>query len=441
MRDHTLRIAGLIEDYLTGHFTEIYRAEKSGNINPAPQSPFLYPTHLLLVESQDHIIVELLGCRSDFDKKDKLGNKLIVAKRTITFTEDHFDQFGARDGSPAVTLGTSHSVLTDLLFTRTEETPALVSRLPSIRGFERRYNLRRPDGAGSLIAFTRAVECCVLKSCSFVNAREGIFRLKSVHFAPILHKDVNPAIVSTVLKRDLPPKTACGVVERSNAVATAMLLSGQFQSLYLSPTVHETTIGSFLSAHPQLITNALGAVDHIYEPTLPWVDKPSGVDREAINPDMLLRRPDGFWDIVDFKTAALDRTNLTKGGHARRRFIDYVYEGLAQLANYADYFSFPANLALAQQKYEKYGIKISEPRLVLVVGSTENCDPSEVRQALRAHSNAEIIDYDTLLGAYTASVETTSNAVESFQSANKIGRNDRCPCGSGKKFKRCHGAP
>jgi len=24
--------------------------------------------------------------------------------------------------------------------------------------------------------------------------------------------------------------------------------------------------------------------------------------------------------------------------------------------------------------------------------------------------------------------------------AGKVGRNDPCPCGSGKKFKRCHGA-
>ncbi|PIR95103.1 hypothetical protein COT95_00525, partial [Candidatus Falkowbacteria bacterium CG10_big_fil_rev_8_21_14_0_10_37_6] len=23
---------------------------------------------------------------------------------------------------------------------------------------------------------------------------------------------------------------------------------------------------------------------------------------------------------------------------------------------------------------------------------------------------------------------------------NKIGRNDPCPCGSGKKYKKCHGA-
>jgi preprotein translocase subunit SecA len=26
------------------------------------------------------------------------------------------------------------------------------------------------------------------------------------------------------------------------------------------------------------------------------------------------------------------------------------------------------------------------------------------------------------------------------RAAPKIGRNDLCPCGSGKKFKKCHGA-
>lgn len=28
-----------------------------------------------------------------------------------------------------------------------------------------------------------------------------------------------------------------------------------------------------------------------------------------------------------------------------------------------------------------------------------------------------------------------------FLARKKFGRNDICPCGSGKKFKRCHGAP
>jgi uncharacterized protein YecA (UPF0149 family) len=28
-----------------------------------------------------------------------------------------------------------------------------------------------------------------------------------------------------------------------------------------------------------------------------------------------------------------------------------------------------------------------------------------------------------------------------IRSDPKIGRNDPCPCGSGKKFKKCHGVP
>jgi uncharacterized protein YecA (UPF0149 family) len=30
--------------------------------------------------------------------------------------------------------------------------------------------------------------------------------------------------------------------------------------------------------------------------------------------------------------------------------------------------------------------------------------------------------------------------VENARARRKIGRNDQCPCGSGKKYKRCHGA-
>ena len=34
--------------------------------------------------------------------------------------------------------------------------------------------------------------------------------------------------------------------------------------------------------------------------------------------------------------------------------------------------------------------------------------------------------------------ETASNADDPYAG---VGRNAKCPCGSGKKFKQCHGAP
>jgi preprotein translocase subunit SecA len=50
---------------------------------------------------------------------------------------------------------------------------------------------------------------------------------------------------------------------------------------------------------------------------------------------------------------------------------------------------------------------------------------------------------------YSAPSETGDNAVVTAQPEGSedgdafgaVGRNDLCPCGSGKKYKRCHGAP
>ncbi|TAJ16865.1 MAG: preprotein translocase subunit SecA, partial [Dehalococcoidia bacterium] len=39
-----------------------------------------------------------------------------------------------------------------------------------------------------------------------------------------------------------------------------------------------------------------------------------------------------------------------------------------------------------------------------------------------------------------AGTEATSTTATATRVTAKVGRNDPCPCGSGKKFKRCHGA-
>ncbi len=103
---------------------------------------------------------------------------------------------------------------------------------------------------------------------------------------------------------------------------------------------------------------------------------------------------DGSFDIYDLKTAAIDKQSITKGGHRRRRFIDYVQEGIAQLVNYKEYFKFEKNQQLAQQKYK---IKVSEPTLILVVGNYDNAEKEEIREASRTlPEKCYIIDYDTL---------------------------------------------
>jgi len=46
-------------------------------------------------------------------------------------------------------------------------------------------------------------------------------------------------------------------------------------------------------------------------------------------------------------------------------------------------------------------------------------------------------DYDEALANADAETPPAQQPVRNFMP--KVGRNDPCPCGSGKKFKHCHG--
>jgi preprotein translocase subunit SecA len=45
------------------------------------------------------------------------------------------------------------------------------------------------------------------------------------------------------------------------------------------------------------------------------------------------------------------------------------------------------------------------------------------------------------VGSPSTSTSGSAGAAKPAQSGERIGRNDPCPCGSGKKYKKCHGAP
>jgi hypothetical protein len=115
----------------------------------------------------------------------------------------------------------------------------------------------------------------------------------------------------------------------------------------------------------------------------------------------MVQRDDGFFDIYDLKTAAPNRKSITKGKRNRRRFIDYVEEGIAQLAHYEEYFRYDENCKFA---FENYGIKVSNPNLYLVAGNLENANEQQLDEACRKLKNIKVIDYDTLSGMFYKSV-------------------------------------
>lgn len=49
--------------------------------------------------------------------------------------------------------------------------------------------------------------------------------------------------------------------------------------------------------------------------------------------------------------------------------------------------------------------------------------------------------YDSVSRYNVTTVQPSSMPNEGGQAAQKVGRNDPCPCGYGKKYKKCHGSP
>ena len=72
------------------------------------------------------------------------------------------------------------------------------------------------------------------------------------------------------------------------------------------------------STNPEIIKRVFNTDYFLYEPYLPWLEHDGFVEDTAINPDLLIRRPDGYFDIYDLKTAALQKLSLTKGQRKRR---------------------------------------------------------------------------------------------------------------------------
>ena len=79
---------------------------------------------------------------------------------------------------------------------------------------------------------------------------------------------------------------------------------------------------------------------------------------------------------------------------------------------------------------------------VLAVGSVCAGWFFNVRYVRAYPAEASWVHFTTLLFANPAAASGGQDAkVETFQrNAPKVGRNDPCPCGSGKKYKKCHGA-
>ncbi len=82
----------------------------------------------------------------------------------------------------------------------------------------------------------------------------------------------------------------------------------------------------------------------------------------------------------------------------------------------------------------------NKPSMQYSIGPDGNLIPA-AESAQPAQSQPETTFTDLMGGfASKANLEYNRGASSSQSDVDRVGRNDVCPCGSGKKYKKCHGA-
>jgi hypothetical protein len=371
------------------YFFRIYDEINSGRLRLGA-GMLLYPNIALFTETDEHFIFELFGATRIFNGLEEKIHK-------ESSTSRYLGQFGSELEEPMFNLGGRNNGFIWLLFSREADYKALRKRFVFSDMWKSR--LDRKGGRGSLLNFTPDFTSCFFDYCLLVNRYEEIYRVKHILHIRIVSKshskeDYYADLLNAFKRPWMSTHDVYGVHYIPSKFDESYVLAGQFANIFLLPGLRETTIGKFLESNPIYIRRALKCKSFLYEEEFDWIEGNPDPTEKSIQPDLLLEKESGFYDICDLKTAALDKIRITKGGHRRRRFIDYVEEGIAQLANYQDYFNFEKN---AKHAESEHGVKVDNPDLYLVVGSYENSTKDEIEEASRRlKPNYYVIDYDTL---------------------------------------------
>jgi hypothetical protein len=278
----------------------------------------------------------------------------------------------------------------------------LEERFPGFKELSPKSQIRSFASASSWMALdAKSFRTLAINRCYLTSGVGAIVRPRYINFLFGEAKDVESAEFVTDLGRhmNIPSDQFMGVSPVPVGHLESLRLAAEFASLYMQG-VKEVTLSQFLKRHEEVIKRTFSADRVFFEQTLPWLDGNPDPDETNIRPDLIARKNDGSWMIVDFKLPLLDKARVTTGKRARRKFIHTVNDGISQLFNYADYFNSPMNQNAAASIL---GEHLSNPQLALVVGSYENVNMTEVDEAKRAYKPVDIIDYDMLIRLYLGS--------------------------------------
>lgn len=386
------------------HFKRLYTSIHKKEVN-LQTGLLLYPTMVLYTETEDHYLAELFGAVTKY-------NNIIPRRHVESSTARYLYQYAALEENPMFIMNARNNSFKFLLLSRDIDKSRVKERFGLDLSDMYPSQLSMTKEGGSLIAFGPEFQSCYLDNCLLVNTYQQIYRMKSILNLTVISKTMSlPDFIQDMQYYHSWPVQNTGELHGVYYIPTssawAYIMSGQFANLFLVPGLREPNIGQFIHRNPNFIKYALDCVDFLYEQPLEWKEGNSNLDEKYIQPDLLLKLANDNWDICDLKKPLLERARIVKGQHSRRRFIDYVEEGIAQLANYEDYFKFKKNADYARNKYR---VSVSNPKLILIIGNYENVEPSEIKEAERMlKPNYAIIDYDSLNTSFLLRVYPRDN--------------------------------
>lgn len=383
------------------HFVDIRRLVADRKYRPTEGETFLFPSTLLFTQTDTHYALELIGAMRKqqlLQVKEQRVASLNQVVNNFPLDEEAFYLFGMEDDRPTNVL----TRFTSLNLTCDYPDDALEHRFPGVRAiFDSKPSLLgMSDRATHLPLNAERLRSVMLDNCMLSGRSGNLVRPKFVNFFYACSVEADAVKVASDLAQIAPVHNdrVIGVQIASPEHSEAMCTAAGFATLYLQGA-RETTVTAFIEKHSEIIEKVFGADKVYYQVELPWKEGNPDPKEVSIQPDVLLRTKGGDWKIVEFKLPLLDKKSLTASDHARRRLTLSVGDGVAQLGNYEEYFTFPQNLAAAQEALK---VMLGVPELVLVVGSDENYKADEIREATRMSRTFDLIDYDTLMRLYLA---------------------------------------
>ncbi|WP_434631071.1 hypothetical protein J3P84_13580 [Pseudomonas sp. Z1-29] len=299
------------------YFTGVSKHKSEGNL--VSDGRPLFPNMILFTKCKGFYICELFGASESY-------KGLVIKRNEQPSVYRYLDQFDGKSSSPLFAIG-SGGVSYSLGTSRALD--SIQVRFPYIHTYRTHLFGGGAGDNGCVFEFRDDFERCFIGNCVLINTKGPLHRCKNILSMFICNSRSSKSAVDTYLRQYLV-EDAQGHVRGVHTVdgdaGARLAVVSQFQNLYLQTGLRETTIGEFVSLHPEIIKQAFDTDCFLYEPSMVWLEHDGTCFDQAINPDLLIRRKDGYFDIYDLKAALLDKKRLTKG---ERRLLSGINRTLS----------------------------------------------------------------------------------------------------------------